>query len=71
MKDFLIKMLTNGSGVSSKRVCGAIGFLVICYVVIYCTMTGTSAPALIDTFIYCVVTLLGLDSVMKPFVKNE
>ena len=51
------------SGVSSKRVCGIIGFIVIIFVLIYCTICNIQAPTMIDTFIYAICLLLGIDSV--------
>ena len=35
--EFLKQMLTSGSGVSSKRVAGIIGWISFIWVVIYCT----------------------------------
>ena len=51
------------SGVSSKRVCGIIGFIVIVFVLIYCTICNTQAPTMIDTFIYAICLLLGINSI--------
>lgn len=70
MKDFLIKMITSHSGVSSKRVCGILGFLIIIVVLLYCTITHTQAPVMIEPFTYVVCLLLGIDSVMSPFYQK-
>ena len=62
------------SGVSSKRVCGIIGFIVIIFVLIYCTICNIQAPTMIDTFIYAICLLLGIDSVTsiwKTFRNND
>ena len=69
-------MITSHSGISSKRVCGVLGFLVIAFVLVYCTICGLQAPIMIDTFIWAVALLLGVDSVTsiwKDFnnKKNE
>jgi hypothetical protein len=69
IKEFLVKMVTSHSGISSKRVCGVIGFIVIVFVLIYCTINVVQAPAMIDTFIYAICILLGVDSVTGIF-KN-
>ncbi len=69
MKDFLKQMITAHSGISSKRVCGVIGFLVIIFVLIYCTVFGMQAPVIIEPFIYAVCLLLGIDSVTGIFKK--
>lgn len=74
IKEFLVKMVTSHSGISSKRVCGVVGFIVIVFVLIYCTINVVQAPAMIDTFIYAICILLGVDSVtgiFKNFTNNE
>ena len=63
MGELLKQIITSHSGVSSKRVCGVLGFLVISFVLIYCTICSIQAPEMIDTFIYAVSLLLGIDSV--------
>lgn len=63
MRELLKQIITSHSGVSSKRVCGVLGFLVISFVLIYCTICSIQAPEMIDTFIYAVSLLLGIDSV--------
>lgn len=63
MKDFLIKLITAHTGISSKRVCGVLGFLVIIFILIYCTICTIQAPLIIEPFIYAVCMLLGIDSI--------
>lgn len=63
IKEYLKLMITSHSGISSKRVCEVLGFLVIAFVLIYCTVLGLQAPMMIDTFIYAICLLLGIDSV--------
>lgn len=63
MRDFFKKIIMSHSGVSSKRICGVLGFLTILFVLIYCTLCGIQAPLMIDTFIYAICLLLGIDSV--------
>lgn len=70
MKEFLKSIVTARSGVSSKRVCGVLGWLTIIGVIIYCTIAVIQAPLIIDTFIIASVTLLGVDSVTGIW-KNE
>lgn len=67
-------MITSHSGISSKRVCGVLGFLVTTFVIIFCTISNIQAPLIMDTFIWAVCMLLGIDSVTgiwKKFNKNE
>ena len=71
--NFLKQIITSHSGISSKRVCGVIGFVAVLFVLIYCTVQGIQAPAMIDTFIYAICLLLGIDSVTgiwKNFEKQ-
>ncbi len=73
MQTFLKQMITSHSGISSKRICGVIGFVAVLFVLIYCTVQGIQAPAMIDAFIYAICLLLGIDSVTgiwKNFEKQ-
>lgn len=70
IKEYIKLMITSHSGISSKRVCGVLGFLVIAFVLIYCTICELQAPGAIDTFIFAVCTLLGIDSIMNPFYEK-
>ena len=38
MKEFLTKLVTARTGVSSKRVCGILGWLIGLITLIYCTI---------------------------------
>lgn len=72
MKEFLKQIIMSHSGISSKRVCGVLGFIIILFVLIYCTVCGVQAPLMIDTFIYAICLLLGIDSVTGIFYhKNK
>lgn len=68
---FLKLMLTAHSGISSKRVCGTIGFLVIIFQLIYCTVTQIQAPDITEVFIYADCALLGIDSITGIFYKKN
>lgn len=71
---FLRQIITSHSGISSKRVCGVLGFLAILFVLVYCTIYGIQAPLMVDTFIYAICLLLGIDSVTgiwKKFDSSE
>lgn len=71
---FIKQMVTSHSGISSKRVCGVVGWVVAMAVLIYCTIMCIQAPLMIDTFLICVMALLGIDSVTgiwKKFKSNE
>ena len=70
MKDFFIKLITAHTGVSSKRVCGVIGFITVVMQLLYCTVMQIQAPDITEIFIYAVCLLLGIDSVTSIF-KNK
>lgn len=63
MKEFIKQMLRGESGISSKRVCGVLGWLVSIGVIVYCTMSNTQAPEVMDAFLLSIMGLLGIDSV--------
>lgn len=63
IKEYIRLIITSHSGISSKRVCGVLGFLIIMFAVIFCTVTGIQAPAVLETFIWAVCALLGIDSI--------
>ena len=67
IKEFIKLIVTSHSGISSKRVCGCLGFLVIMFVVIFCTVSNLQAPLIMETFVWAVCMLLGIDSIMSPF----
>lgn len=70
MKEFIKQMITAHSGISSKRICGSIGFVVVVIVLLYCTFMGIEAPVMVETFIYAICALLGIDSVTSIFKEN-
>ena len=63
IKEFIKLMVTSHSGISSKRVCGVLGFLVIMFVIIFCAVNNTQAPIIMEPFIWAVAVLLGVDSI--------
>lgn len=61
--EFIKQMLTSGSGVSSKRVAGMIGWFVFLWVIIYCTIQSKEAPLMSETLAICSSALLGLETI--------
>lgn len=70
MKDFFIKLITAHTGISSKRVCGVIGFITVVMQLLYCTVMQIQAPDITEIFIYAVCLLLGIDSVTSIFKQK-
>lgn len=54
-----------------KRLCGVLGFITIIFVIIWCTIMSVQAPLIISSFIWAVILLLGIESIMIPFTKNK
>ena len=63
MKQFLKSMLTSGKtgNVSSKRVCGVLLILCVCFCLIYCCITGTESPDMITSVVIAACTCLGCE----------
>lgn len=71
MKDFFIKMFTARSGLSSKRVCGFLGWLVCLFICIWCTITTTAAPVIVEMLFICSTSLLGIDSITSIWHRDN
>lgn len=62
-ENFITSLLSAERGsLSSKRLCGFIGWLSCAAVLIMCTIWDRQAPDMVDTVIYASTALLGLDS---------
>lgn len=72
MKEFLKSMLSAEKGsISSKRVCGVIGWVVVLFIYIYSVVTSKTIPSdILDLIIAC-CALLGLDSVTSIWHKDD
>lgn len=68
---FIKGMVTSHSGISSKRVCGVLGWIVAIVVLLYCTVHVIQAPLMIDTFLVCCMALLGIDSITGIWKKFD
>lgn len=69
-KRYIRLMITSHSGISSKRICGVIGWLVVIAVILYCTFSNIQAPDMLEYFIYGCLGLLGIDSITGIWKKN-
>lgn len=69
--NFLKQIITSHSGISSKRVCGVIGFLTVIGILIYCTINVIQAPIMIEPFMYIICALLGIDSITGIFYNKN
>lgn len=71
MKKFLLKLITANSGVSSKRVAGLLGWIVILFIGTWCTIKIIEAPNITNEILWGSVALLGTDAVTKIWRKND
>lgn len=62
-KFFQSLLSAERGSLSSKRLCGFIGWLCCSAVLIMCTVWDRQAPDMVNTIIYASTALLGLDSV--------
>ena len=69
--NFLKQLVTAHTGVSSKRVCGILGFLTVVGILIYCTVNVIQAPTMIEPFMYVICALLGIDSITGIFYNRN
>lgn len=70
--NFITSLLSAEKGsLSSKRLCGFLGWLGCLAVLIMCTVWDREAPGMVTTIIYASTTLLGLDSVMDIWKNNN
>lgn len=71
MKNFFIKMFTAHSGLSSKRVCGFLGWLVCLFICIWCTIYVIPAPEIVQLLFIYSTSLLGIDSIVGIWYKKN
>lgn len=71
MKNSIRNMLSAEGDLSTKRVAGLGGFVVIFLCYIWCTCNGTQLPDVTEFLAGCCVTLLGIDPVTNIFKTNK
>lgn len=62
---FIKAIMTAQSGISSKRFCGVIGWLCTIGWITYYVVVKKDMPGILETFMICTVTLLGIDTIPK------
>ena len=68
--NFLKQIITAGSGISSKRVCGLLGWLTLLGCLIYATSQEAELPSVTPEFIFGTIVLLGVDSVTSIWKRG-
>lgn len=63
--EFMRKMMTSQSGISSKRMCGFLGWVSCIVWISYYVFTKRDIPGIVEIFIMSTVALLGLDTIPK------
>lgn len=71
MKEWLKQIFQSHSGVSSKRVCGVLGWLICLGTQVFCLIQNQEAPQMIETLMWCCVGLLGVDSISSAINKTN
>lgn len=65
-------MIDADRSVSSKRFCGVLGWIICMFVLVWCTVTLTQAPVMVETVLYIIAGLLGLDKISDMIgAKND
>lgn len=69
----MIKSLFSAEkgSISSKRVIGVIGYIVVLVLYTYCTINQIQMPNITSDIIFALTALLGVDSVTKIWRKEE
>lgn len=70
-KELIIKIITAGSGISSKRIVGVLAWVVILVVGVCCSIYGIQAPEIFESIIIAATTLLGVDSITNIWKKKS
>lgn len=63
--EFIKEMFTAQSGISSKRVCGTIGWLFAIGWITYYIAIKKEIPDIVEVFIISTVVMLGVDTLPK------
>lgn len=71
-KQFLTSIFLNQpNSISSKRICGTLGWLLCLVILGYCTFKQVQAPVMIDSIVIASTTLLGVDSIANIWKDNR
>ena len=71
LQDLRSIFLAKQGTISSKRVCGVLGWLVCVGILIYCTIMVIQAPAFADAVLIATAALLGVDSITGIWKVNR
>lgn len=64
-------MIDADHSVSSKRFCGVLGWIICMFVLVWCTVTVVQAPAMVETVLYIIAGLLGIDKVSEMLKSGK
>ena len=71
MKYIQSLLSADRDSLSSKRLCGIVGWLCCSAVLIMCAIKGTQAPEMVDILLYSSAALLGVDSITDIWKAGE
>lgn len=64
-------MIDADRSVSSKRFCGVLGWIICMFVLVWCTVTVVQAPVMVETVLYIIAGLLGIDKVSEMLKSGK
>lgn len=64
-------MLDSKSSISSKRFCGVLGWLTCMFVLVWSTVHISEAPKMVETVLYVIAGLLGIDKISSIFKSKN
>lgn len=69
--EFIKKIFISKSGVSSKRICGFLGWILCLVILSIASFKQVEVPAFGDSVLIASVTLLGVETVTRVFEKKD
>lgn len=68
--EFWVQLFTGSKAISSKRVCGFVGWIVSVFICLWCTFSNIEAPQIADMLFICSTSLLGVEAITSIFHKS-
>lgn len=68
--EFWVQLFTGNKAISSKRVCGFVGWIVSVFICLWCTFSNIEAPQIADMLFICSTSLLGVEAITSIFHKS-
>jgi hypothetical protein len=69
--EFWIQLFTGNKAISSKRVCGFVGWMISVFICLWCTFAKIEAPQIADMLFICSTSLLGVEAITSVFHRSS